>query len=333
MTASVKFGYMLDFRNPEFSNLEFSAFYDAMFRQIEFIERAGFNSVWVTEHHFVEDGYLAPVMPMLAAIAARTTRLTLGTYVLLAPLYHPLRLAEDAALVDAISKGRLRLGLGMGYRDEEFEALGVSKKTRYSRTLETIEILKLAWSGNTFSFAGKHFNFKSVRVLPRPISKPYPELLWGGMTTKAIERAAEHDLGFACNLGRHQLEIYRGAMRARGKDPSKYSIVNSRIIYVADDEDTAWNDIEQAAMYQAALYGKWLSAASPGQNWIQPNPKQLRASAILGSPETVRAKLAEVIGAASPTELIVNMQLPGLAPSKTMRSLERFATEVLPGLR
>ncbi|HLI80483.1 MAG TPA: LLM class flavin-dependent oxidoreductase, partial [Candidatus Binataceae bacterium] len=185
MTAPIKFGYMLDFRNPEFSNLDFATFYAEMFRQIEFIERAGFHSIWVTEHHFVDDGYLGPVMPMLAAIAARTARLTLGTYVLLAPLYHPLRLAEDAAMIDVLSRGRLRLGIGMGYRDEEFDALGVSKKTRYSRTLETIEILKRAWSGETFSFAGKHFNFHDVRVIPRPFSKPYPELLWGGMTTKA----------------------------------------------------------------------------------------------------------------------------------------------------
>jgi len=145
MTTPIKFGYMLDFRNPEFAKLDFGAFYAEMFRQIEFIERAGFHSIWVTEHHFVDDGYLAPVMPMLAAIAARTTRLTLGTYVLLAPLYHPLRLAEDAAMIDVLSNGRLRLGIGMGYRDEEFDALQVSKKTRYSRTLETIEILKRAW--------------------------------------------------------------------------------------------------------------------------------------------------------------------------------------------
>ena len=114
------------------------------------------------------------------------------------------------------------------------------------------------------------------------------------------------------------------AMRERGKDPAKYSLVNSRIVYVADDEDKAWSDIERAAMYQASLYGKWLSSANPGQNWIQPDAKQLRAGAILGNPDTVRAKLAEVIEAASPTEMIVNMQLPGLAPAKAMRSLERF---------
>jgi alkanesulfonate monooxygenase SsuD/methylene tetrahydromethanopterin reductase-like flavin-dependent oxidoreductase (luciferase family) len=333
MSTPIKFGYMLDFRNPESSKLDFGTFYSEMFRQIDFIERAGFHSIWLTEHHFVDDGYLAPIVPMLAAIAARTTRLTLGTYVLLAPFYHPLRLAEDAAMIDVLSGGRLRLGIGMGYRDEEFDALQVSKKTRLSRTLETIEILTRAWSGEPFSFEGKHFNFRDVRVLPRPVSKPYPELLWGGMTTKAIQRAAELDLGFACNLGRHQIDVYKEAMRARGKDPAKYSLVNSRIVYVADDEKKAWQDIEAAAMYQAGLYGKWLSAATPGQNWIQPDPNQLKASAVIGSPETVRERLAEVIETAGATELIINTQLPGLAPAKAMRSLERFTNEVLPRLR
>ncbi len=332
MTTPIKFGYMLDFRNPEFSNLDFGTFYAEMFRQIEFIERTGFHSIWLTEHHFVDDGYLAPIMPMLAAIAARTTRLTLGTYVLLAPFYHPLRHAEDAAMIDVLSNGRLRLGIGMAYREEEFDALQVSKKTRLSRTLETIEILKRAWSGERFSFEGKHFNFHDVRVIPRPTSKPYPELLWAGMTTKAIQRAAELELGFACNLGRHQIEIYREAMRARGKDPANYSLVNSRIVYVADDEKKAWADIEQAAMYQAGLYGKWLSAATPGQNWIQPDANQLKSSSIIGNPETVRARLAEVIETSGATELIINMQLPGLAPSKAMRSLERFSSDVLPKL-
>jgi alkanesulfonate monooxygenase SsuD/methylene tetrahydromethanopterin reductase-like flavin-dependent oxidoreductase (luciferase family) len=86
-------------------------------------------------------------------------------------------------------------------------------------------------------------------------------------------------------------------------------------------------------MYQAGLYGKWLSAASPGQNWIQPDPNQLKAGSVIGSPETVRARLTEVIETSGATELIINMQLPGLAPSKAMRSLERFTHEVLPKLR
>ena len=153
------------------------------------------------------------------------------------------------------------------------------------------------------------------------------------MTTKAIQRGAELGLGFACNLGRHQLDIYREAMRAHGKDPAAYSIVNSRIVYIADDEHKAWSDIEAAAMYQAGLYGKWLSAATPGQNWIQPDANQLKAGSVIGSPEKVRAQLSEVIETSGATELIINTQLPGLAPAKAMRSLERFTLEVLPKLR
>jgi alkanesulfonate monooxygenase SsuD/methylene tetrahydromethanopterin reductase-like flavin-dependent oxidoreductase (luciferase family) len=326
----MKFGYMLDFRNPESSKLEFGRFYSAMFRQIEFLESAGFDSLWLTEHHFVDDGYLSSVMPMLAAIAARTTRLSLGTYVLLAPFYHPLRLAEDAAMIDVISNGRLRLGIGMGYRDEEFDGLQVSKKHRLSRTLETIEILRRAWTGERFSFEGKHFQFRDVRVLPRPKSQPHPELLWGGMTAKAIQRGAELGLSFACNLGRHQVEIYRNELRRLGKDPAAFSIVNSRIVYITDSAEQAWADIEPAAMYQAALYGKWLSAANPGQRWIQPDANQLRHSSIIGPPEIVRQRIAEVIATSGATEIILITQLPGLAPEQAMRSLERFAGEVLP---
>jgi alkanesulfonate monooxygenase SsuD/methylene tetrahydromethanopterin reductase-like flavin-dependent oxidoreductase (luciferase family) len=152
------------------------------------------------------------------------------------------------------------------------------------------------------------------------------------MTAKAIQRGAELGLSFACNLGRHQVEIYRSELRRLGKDPAAFNIVNSRIVYVADSAEQAWADIEPAAMYQASLYGKWLSAANPGQRWIQPDADQLRQSSILGSSETVRQRLAEVIATSGATELILITQLPGLAPEKAMRSVERFASEVMPHL-
>ena len=122
-------------------------------------------------------------------------------------------------------------------------------------------------------------------------------------------------------------------MRARGKDPADFSLVNSRTVYVADNEQKAWEDIEAPAMYQAALYGKWLSAATPGQNWILPDANQLKSNSIIGSPEIVRTRLAEAIETNGATELIINTQLPGLAPAKAMRSLQRFTNEVLPKLR
>jgi len=254
--------------------------------------------------------------------------------VLLAPFYHPLRLAEDAAVIDVISNGRLRLGIGTAYRAEEFSGFELSRKQRLGRTLETIEIMRRAWTGERFSFSGKHFNFNDVRVLPRPVSRPHPELLWGGMTAKAIERGAELGLSFACNLGTREIAIYQNRLRQLGKDPAAFNIVNNRVVYVADSADQAWAEIEPALMYQAELYGKWLSEAAGGaQDWIVPDAARIRKNSVIGTAAEVRARLAEIIAQTMMTELIIIMQVPGLAPAKTMRSLERFATDVLPKLR
>src|SRR5246127_735539 len=131
----VKFGYLIGFRNPsELSKLADAAFYTAMLEQVEYLDQAGFDTIWTTEHHFVDDGYLSSVMPMLAAMAARTKRIKVGSFVLLGPFYHPLRLAEDSALIDVISNGRLRLGIGVAYRPEEFEIFQIPRAERLSRT-------------------------------------------------------------------------------------------------------------------------------------------------------------------------------------------------------
>ncbi len=330
----MKFGYMLDFRNPPGSGLGAAEFHAAMLEQAEYADRAGFDSVWLTEHHFVDDGYLSAVMPALATIAARTKRVSIGTYVLLAPFYHPLRLAEDAAFIDVISNGRLRLGIGLGYREEEFDGFQIPRTQRLGRTLEAIEILKRAWTGERFSFEGKYFRFRDVQVLPRPVSKPHPELLWGGMNAQAIRRGAKLGLSFACNLGRREVELYCDALREFGREPADYNIVNNRIVYVADSADQAWRDIEQAAMYQAALYGKWLSAAAQGgESPIRPDGERIRRNAVLGTPAQIAERLGQIIDATPMTELILATQLPGLEPRKALRSLERFAAEVLPMLR
>ena len=333
----IKVGYQLDFRNPPGSNRSFRELYDASLAQVTAAESLGFDSIWLTEHHFTDDGYLPALMPSAAAIAARTTRVTIGTYVLLAPFYHPLKLAEDAAFVDVLSGGRLRLGIGLGYRAEEFDGFGVPRAERLGRTLETIEIMKRAWSGERFSFEGKYFKFRDARVLPRPVSQPYPELLWGAGAAKAIRRGAELDMSFACVGGRKEIGIYIEALKARGKDPSRYGIVNSRVVYVADSEEEAWRDTREPLMYQAELYGKWLSAAAgttdQSKVLIRPDPDRLRRTIVLGTPDEVRIRLSEIIETTPMTELIVVSQLPGLDPAKARRSLDRFGAEVLPGLK
>ena len=333
----VRFGYQLDFRNPPGSERNFATLYRDLLEQVELAEALGFDSIWLTEHHFTDDGYLPAMLPAAAAIAARTKRVTIGTFVLLAPFQHPLKLAEDAAVVDVISNGRLRLGLGQGYRQEEFEGFGVPRAERLGRTLETIEILKLAWTGQRFSFDGKYFHFKDVRVLPTPVSHPYPELLWGAGAPKAIRRAAKMGLSFACVGGRKEMEIYTEALKQAGRNPADFSLVNSRVVYIADTAQEAWNEVGDALMYQAEHYGKWLSAAAGTTDMskvlIRPDPERLKRTSILGPPQEVRARITAVIESGPITDLITVAQLPGLDPAKARRSLERFGREVLPAFR
>jgi alkanesulfonate monooxygenase SsuD/methylene tetrahydromethanopterin reductase-like flavin-dependent oxidoreductase (luciferase family) len=333
----VRFGYQLDFRNPPESGRSFATLYRESLEQVELAEALGFDSIWLTEHHFTDDGYLPAMLPAAAAIAARTKRVTIGTFVLLAPFQHPLKLAEDAAVVDVISNGRLRLGLGQGYRQEEFDGFGVPRAERLGRTLETIEILKLAWTGQRFSFEGKYFHFHDVRVLPTPASRPYPELLWGAGAPRAIRRAAKMGLSFACVGGRKEMGIYTEALKQAGRNPADFNLVNSRVVYIAATAQAAWQEVGDALMYQAEHYGKWLSAAAGTTDMskvlIRPDPERLKHTSILGPPQEVRARLTEVLESGPITDLITVAQLPGLDPARARRSLERFGGEVLPAFK
>jgi alkanesulfonate monooxygenase SsuD/methylene tetrahydromethanopterin reductase-like flavin-dependent oxidoreductase (luciferase family) len=331
----VKVGYQFDFRNPPGSGLSFAELYREMFRQAERTEELGFDSLWLTEHHFTDDGYLPSMIPMASALAARTQRMTIGTYVLLVPFYHPVKLAEDAAVTDVISNGRLRLGFGLGYRPEEFEGFGIPRSERLGRTLETLEIIRRAWTGERFDFDGQYFHLRGVRVLPRPVSQPHPEILWGAAAPKAVQRAAKLDLGFASVSGKREIMLYLDTLKQLGKDPSRYSVVSSRIVHIASSEEEAWREASPAMIYQAELYAKWLAAGygtDPSKTFIRPDPERLKRAGLLGPVDFVRRRLEQILDDTPLTEFIAVCQLPGMDPAKACRSLELFGKEILPAI-
>jgi alkanesulfonate monooxygenase SsuD/methylene tetrahydromethanopterin reductase-like flavin-dependent oxidoreductase (luciferase family) len=137
----LKFGLMQDFRNPRQWRRPYAELYHQILEQIVRAEELGYDNVWLTEHHFTDDGYNPSLLPTAAAIAARTARIRVGTFVLLLPFQHPVRVAEDATCVDIWSNGRLDLGIGQGYSYKEFNALSMRRAERSARTAEGVELI------------------------------------------------------------------------------------------------------------------------------------------------------------------------------------------------
>jgi alkanesulfonate monooxygenase SsuD/methylene tetrahydromethanopterin reductase-like flavin-dependent oxidoreductase (luciferase family) len=174
-------------------------------------EELGYDAVWLSEHHFVEGGYCPSLLPLAAAMLAQTSRLRVGTYVLLLLLHHPIRVAEDVAVLDVLSGGRSDCGVGMGYRIEEYAGLGVDARTRVSRMDECSDLLVRAWTERNWSHRGHHFSLCGVDVQPRPVQQPVSTAVGerpdpscncarGPATRLAVASSAVTDLILGLNL-------------------------------------------------------------------------------------------------------------------------------------
>jgi alkanesulfonate monooxygenase SsuD/methylene tetrahydromethanopterin reductase-like flavin-dependent oxidoreductase (luciferase family) len=195
-SRKIRFGLWYDFRNPPQWRQPSDRLYREILDQIARGENNGFDDVWLSEHHFIEDGYLPSILPAAPAIAARTDRIRIASGVLLMPFHNPIHLAEDIATVDVISGGRFELGVGLGFKREEFSGFGVSSKERGARTDQSLDIIRRALAGETITFKSDFFDFQNVRVTPEPIQKPHPPIWLGGFTPAALRRAVQFGDGF-----------------------------------------------------------------------------------------------------------------------------------------
>jgi probable F420-dependent oxidoreductase len=231
--------------------------YRETLEQAQLAERLNFDSVWLSEHHFMPDGYCPSVLTTAAAMAAVTKRIKIGTATLILPLHNPVRVAEDAAVVDNISNGRFILGIALGYRNEEFEGFEIPIKQRTSRLEEGIDVIVKSWTESKFSYAGKRYEFHDINVTPKPVQKPHIPIYIGAIEEPAIRRAGR--LGFPLLIGplrttqmiRDTMDTYNDAARQAGKNPNGIQHVLMRRVHIAGDKKTAKAEADE---YIISLY-------------------------------------------------------------------------------
>jgi len=299
-------------------------------------EDLGFDSVWTSEHHFADDSYMPSVLPMSAAMAARTSRVQIATGLALAPLYDPIRLAEDAATVDAISGGRFLLGLGLGWLGWEFEALGKSLEDRGSAMTTVIRTAREAWS------RGVLFD-RNVAVTPKPAREGGPPIWIGAHAESAVRRAARLADGFLAGeptvdeFGRAVTWIH-DEMAQSGREASAFDIGGYWPIFTWDDKD-AWDNVKPYFRYMEWKYDD--AADAKGRLGALPLPPPLDADAeealrpgiLCGTPEEVAHRirtLRDVAGAGF--TFVGRFYFPGMDRDVMRRATRLFAEEVIPQL-
>ena len=329
MTPDFRFGLMYDCRRTPDSTLSMTDIYDATIEQAVYADELGFDHAWFTEHHFLEDGYLPAFQPLAGAIAARTDRIRLSTDIALLPLYHPIRLAEELAILDHISHGRMELGIGMGYVPQEFKAFGVPLKNRVSMTEEGIRILRLAWGDEPFSFHGKRYQLDDIDVHPKPVQPGGPPLWIAAMSTAGASRAARFGTNLLPQGNRSEvLDPYRDAVSEAGDDPSARRVGIIRSFYVSDDRERDWPVIRQAERFRMSVYDRLMDATPDDYGWGEPGG--IPQTSFMGTPEECVAELVGFAREFGVTDIVSSGLPPGVAPEIMATNLSRLATEVIP---
>jgi alkanesulfonate monooxygenase SsuD/methylene tetrahydromethanopterin reductase-like flavin-dependent oxidoreductase (luciferase family) len=317
----MRFGMYVDMRNPPQWRRPWAAHYGRWLERIEEAERLGADVVWLTEHHFFEDGYLPQCWTWASAIAARTSTIRIGTAVALLPLHTAIELAEQIALVDVISDGRVEPGFGVGYRRPEYQAFGGDFKRRYGVFAERVRELRRLW--------GEEPGAERV-VTPGPVQRPIP--MWGGFGGEMGARTAGR-LGLGLqSLNRDLLPHYLEGLEKGGHDPSTARLAGCIDFFVSDDPERAAAALQEHVTYRWSSYNRYMfegtrREADPPEYF---STSDLRARVVIGTPEEVVAAIRQRTDGLPVTDLYSWSDYPGMPDEMVDEHIQLSFGKVLP---
>src|SRR5262247_1456873 len=330
------------------------AFHEA-FSTAAHAEEWGFDGVWLAERHFAppESGRAIPSVvasPLIVAtaIAARTTRIQVGTAVLVVPLGHPVRMAEEIATIDHISQGRLNMGIGRSGFPWAYEGYNISYAESRERFREFFDVMKLAWTQERFSYQGKYYTFKDVCLIPKPCQKPHPPLRYASTTRDSFTAMGQLGLPIFAGLGgaavpelARAIAEYRAAWREAGH-PGDGDVILRVGIYVAEDRERAfsepqastmsyYNRIRQGLLQTAGAFGGELRAQRAQSLANLTYESALQDRLVYGTPDAVTSRLKEIRNELGLSGILMEPNVGGLiSPERLDNSIRLFGQEVAP---
>lgn len=320
------FGIRFDLRNPAFSGISMAERVGSALEMAEWADRLGARLIVLAEHHGSEDGYLPSPLTMGAAVAARTRHAVVRLF-LAAPFYDPLRLAEDLAVLDLISEGRIDVNLVAGYVPSEFAMFGVPMSERPSRITEVVKTLKAAWTGEPFEYRGR-----TVQIRPAPFRRGGPPLTLGGSSEAAARRAARLGDGFAPGLPT-LWDFYRDECLKIGKpDPGPARRATPAVTILSRDPQDAWERLAPYFLHETNAYGAW--EATRGGDILHQPAADADALRRTGTYRVLTPQdyLEELRAAGAAAFTMLHPMVGGIPPNLAWEHLRLFEHEVLPGL-
>ncbi len=318
-----------DMRAPTDGPATTSELYSAALEMVSWGERHGALAIQVSEHHGSPDGYLPAPLVLASAMAARTERIPIQVAALIVPLHDPIELAEQMAVLDIVSGGRVSYVAAIGYRPEEFAMFGRDKRARGRRMDACLEAMQKAWTGEPFEFEGR-----PVCVTPRPLTPGGPAMVLGGNSAAAARRAAGFGLGLIAEGGDPSVgDAYRAECERLGKTPGLCVVPAAGTptsVFVAEDPDRAWHELGPYLLHDARMYAQWMGDGHVAvSKSVATDLDALRAedgAYRIVDPEGA-IELARHYGV-----LMLQPLSGGLPPDLAWPSLELLAAKVLPGL-